>query len=48
MKKREKVKIRKPVAMKPTKVILSKKDRMNRKRIRHKYLIKLAFLHESV
>ncbi|MCI0454346.1 MAG: hypothetical protein L0Y68_05045 [Candidatus Dadabacteria bacterium] len=48
MEKREKVKIRKPVAKKPTKVILSKKDRMQRKRIKHKDLIKLAFLHESV
>jgi hypothetical protein len=47
MRKGEKVKIRKPVAKKPTKVILSKKDKMKRKRIKRKELMMLTFLNEN-
>ncbi|HEY7535445.1 MAG TPA: hypothetical protein VH878_05825 [Thermodesulfobacteriota bacterium] len=40
MKKREQIKIRKPVAKKPTKVILSEKDKIKRKRIKYRDLVK--------
>jgi hypothetical protein len=39
MKKKTQIKIRKPIAKKPTKVILSKKDKMRRKRIKHRDLM---------
>jgi hypothetical protein len=39
MKKRARLKIRKPVAKRPTKVILSKKDRLKKKRIKHRELL---------
>ncbi len=39
LKKRMQIKIRKPIAKKPTKVILSKKDKLRGKRIKYRDLI---------
>ena len=38
VKKKAQIKFRKPIAKKPTKVIWSKKDKLKRKRIKHRDL----------
>jgi len=48
MKKREQVKIRKPVAKKATRVILSKKDKMKRRRMKHRNLIKQTYTLDGI
>jgi len=39
VKKKTQIKIRKPVAKKPTQAIASKKDKLRRKRIKHRDLM---------
>ncbi|GIW47954.1 MAG: hypothetical protein KatS3mg078_1831 [Deltaproteobacteria bacterium] len=45
MKTRERIwiKVRKPVPKKPTRIILSKKEKLSRKRIKHRELLKEVF-----
>jgi hypothetical protein len=42
-KKRTQIKIRKPVAKKPTEIIVSKKERLKRKRVKSKELMKRLY-----